>query len=217
MKVGTDAVLLGSWVDPGYARRILDIGTGTGVIALMLAQRSSAVIDAIDIDEHACEQAKDNVQHSRWSERVYIHNVSFQQFSPPKKYDLIVSNPPYFIDSYKASKLDRITARHADLLPYSELLEGVLKLLDRNGRFCMVLPYKEGELFRDMAEKKKLFLTQLMRVRSRADKLTDKRLLMQFELERNSFSEKSLVIECDKTRTYTEDYKRLTRDYYLAF
>src|ERR1051325_1206886 len=120
MKVGTDAVLLGSWVDTRGAKRILDIGTGTGVIAMMLAQKSSVGIDAIDIDLNACKQAKENAIECAWSDRISIHNISFQEFSASarKKYDLIVSNPPYFSDAPKPHTVERIQSRHTDLLPF---------------------------------------------------------------------------------------------------
>jgi tRNA1Val (adenine37-N6)-methyltransferase len=219
MKVGTDAVLLGAWVDPKNAGRILDIGTGTGIIALMLAQKCSAQIDTIDLDENSCIQARENVDNCPWRERINVIHTSLQHFSedPTHRYDLVVTNPPYFEHSTKASEEKRTVARHTDLLSFRDLLECVLKLLEPKGKFCMIAPFKEGEHFREMAEQKKLYLTKLMRVRTRADKTQDKRLMMQFEFERKSFSESSIVIEKDERHTYTEEYKELTRDYYLAF
>lgn len=219
MKVGTDAVLLGAWTNPNGAQRILDIGTGTGIIALMLAQKTKASIDAIDIDADACLQARENVEGCKWKENIRVHHVPLQLHSQRQKdkYDLIVSNPPYFVDSSKALYIERTTARHTDLLPYKELLEGVLLLLAKNGKFCVILPFKEGEMFRDMAEKEKLYLSKMMRVKSRAGKATDKRLMMQFEFQRKTFSESSIVIEEDERHSYTDEYKELTRDYYLNF
>ncbi len=219
MKVGTDAVLLGAWTEPGKAQSILDIGTGTGIIALMLAQRSEARIDAIDIDADACLQAEENVRNCKWKERIVVHHVPLQSHSQRQtnKYDLIVSNPPYFVDSSKALYIERTTARHTDLLPYCELLESVLLLLGKNGRFCVILPKEEGELFRDMAEKKKLYLCKMTRVKSKADKVTEKRLLMQFEFQRKSFSESSITIEEDARHSYTPEYMELTKEYYLNF
>ena len=219
MKVGTDAVLLGSWVSTEGADSILDIGTGTGVIALMLAQRSKAEIDAIDIDSNACLQARENAESSPWSSQVTVHHESFQTFATraAKRYDLVVSNPPFFVDSSKASDIERTISRHTDLLPYHELIDGVLKVLKPEGRFCMILPAKEGEVFRDMASEKHLYLCKLTRVRTRADKATEKRLLMQFERKPSSFSENTLVIEKDERHSYTDEYKELTREYYLAF
>lgn len=218
MKVGTDAVLLGSWVNASNAKTILDIGTGTGIIALMLAQKSSARIDAIDIDLNAFIQATENVNDCTWKDRIEIHHISLQQFAKESdhKYDLIVSNPPYFIDSSKASEESRTNARHTDQLPFKDLLDGVLKLLNPNGKFYVILPTKESELFREDAEKHKLFLTKVTRVITRTDK-PEKRLLMRFEFIQRAFSEDSITIEKDERHSYTDEYKEMTKDYYLAF
>jgi tRNA1Val (adenine37-N6)-methyltransferase len=218
MKVGTDAVLLGAWVNPGQTKNILDIGTGTGILAIMLAQKSTAMIDAIDIDEMACRQAAENVEACKWKDRINIHSIAFQFFSHEQKtaYDLIVSNPPYFVHCTKTPEDSRTFARHTDMLEFDELLDGVLQLLEPNGRFCVILPSKEGEVFRDIAESKGLFLNKLLRVRSRLDK-PEKRYLMRFERTRKSFSEDSLIIEEDERHSYSDAYKELTKDYYLAF
>lgn len=218
MKVGTDAVLLGSWVNASNAKTILDIGTGTGIIALMLAQKSSARIDAIDIDLNAFIQATENVNDCTWKDRIEVHHISLQQFAKESdhKYDSIVSNPPYFIDSSKASEESRTNARHTDQLPFKDLLDGVLKLLNPNGKFYVILPTKESELFREDAEKHKLFLTKVTRVITRTDK-PEKRLLMRFEFIQRAFSEDSITIEKDERHSYTDEYKELTKDYYLAF
>lgn len=218
MKVGTDAVLLGSWVNSSNAKTILDIGTGTGIIALMLAQKSGARIDAIDIDMSAYVQATENVNNCDWKDRIEVHHISLQQFAKESdhKYDLIVSNPPYFIDSSKALEESRTNARHTDQLPFNELLDGVLKLLNPAGKFYVILPTKESEQFREEAEKHKLFLTKLTRVITRTDK-PEKRLMMRFEFIQRAFSESSITIEKDERHSYTDEYKDLTKDYYLAF
>jgi tRNA1Val (adenine37-N6)-methyltransferase len=219
MKVGTDAVLLGAWVRPNGAKRILDIGTGTGIIALMIAQRSAGLIDGIDIDDLACLQAQENVALSPWKERVRILHHSLQEYSEETstRYDLVVSNPPYFLDSSKANGLERTTARHADLLPYRELIDSVIRLLDKKGKFCVILPVKEAAILRELANEKGLQLSKLMRVRTKADQETEKRHIMQFEFAPSSFSEETIVIEKDERHEYTEEYKELTRDYYLGF
>ncbi|MEO6882633.1 MAG: methyltransferase [Bacteroidia bacterium] len=218
MKVGTDAVLLGSWVNAENVQHILDIGTGTGIIALMLAQKTIASIDAIDIDENACLQATENKDACNWKNRVQIHCISLQDFSKKstKKYDVIVSNPPYFIDSSKALGIERTTARHTDLLSFEELIDGVISLLQKNGKFCIILPFKEGETFIEMANEKKLFLTKLMRVKTTQGKVA-KRIMMQFEFARNTFSESSIIIEKEERHSYTDDYIALTKEYYLGF
>lgn len=220
MKVGTDAVLLGAWVNTTGVKKILDIGTGTGIIALMLAQKSDAEIDAVDIDEVACIQARENVMESPWPSRVKVLQTSLQDYAENsgKQYDLIVSNPPYFVDSSKASQEARSKARHADLLPPEALLEGVAKLLDRDGKFCVILPVKEGEAFREMAAARKLRLNKLVRVKTTPEK-PEKRLMMQFGFAPKTFSETSLVIEKDNQNEqhYTDEYRILTKDYYLYF
>ena len=137
MKVGTDAVLLGCWVIPNGSKTILDIGTGTGVIALMLAQKTDAFIDAIDIDENAVKQAQENISDSKFSQRIKVTLNSFQDYSKDtdKRFDLIVSNPPYFEQSLKSTDEQRSQARHAYVLPFEELLDGVVKILNPKGNF----------------------------------------------------------------------------------
>lgn len=218
MKVGTDAVLLGAWVITSDAKKILDIGTGTGIIALMLAQKSNALIDAIDIDSNAYLQATENVNNCKWKERMNVHHSSLQQYvaSCNHKYDLIVSNPPYFVDSSKAIEEARTNARHTDQLSFDDLLNGVLGLLASEGNFYVILPIKESLLFREMAEKQKLFLTKRTRVITRTDK-PGKRLLMKFEFSKKPIEENVIVIEQDERHNYTNEYKELTKDYYLSF
>lgn len=219
MKVSTDAVLLGAWITPNGSKNILDIGTGTGVIALMLAQKSQAQIDAIDIDENAVAQAKQNFKESVFKNTFSISQVSFQEFAKHSstKYDLIVTNPPYFEQSLKSTDEQRSLARHADVLPFEDLLEGVLKLLNDKGKFCLILPTLEAVKFRSLAEKKGLFLSKLLRVKSRTDKDIEKRHLMQFEIKPTEFSENTLSIEHEVRHTYTTEYKELTKDYYINF
>lgn len=219
MKIGTDAVLLGAWTDTKNALTVLDIGTGTGIIALMIAQRCEGLIDAVDIDENSAKEAKENFDNSPWKDRLWVHHISLQNFAMAAghKYDLIVSNPPFFIDSSKASDYERTAARHTDLLPFSDLLTGVKKLLTDKGKFCLILPVLQGEKFRDLAEPAGLHLSKLTRVRTTEDKKTEKRFLMQFEFNPTSFSENTIIIEKDVRHGYTDEYKALTGDYYIHF
>lgn len=220
MKVGTDAVLLGAWVIPNGSKNILDIGTGTGVISMMLAQKTSAAITAIDIDAESTEQAKVNVAESIFKDQIDVKHISFQELAQTSnhKFNLIVTNPPYFIDSLKSTGSSRHIARHAELLSFEDLLCGVKKLLDEKGKFCLILPKKEAILFRGMAESKGLYLSKLLRIRTRLEKEdSEKRHLMQFEFKESEFSESTLVIEEDSHRNYTKEYKELTKDYYLKF
>lgn len=219
MKVGTDAVLLGAWIVPNGSKTILDIGTGTGVIAMMLAQKTEAHIDAIDIDVDAVNQAAQNISESKFADKIHVSRNSFQDYvkSTGKTFNLIVSNPPYFEQCLKSSDEQRSQARHAYSLPFEELIDGVSKILDPKGKFCLILPKPEAERFRLLAEKKGLYLSKLLRVKSRADKDTDKRHLMQFEFIPTEFSEKTLVIEKGERHDYTEEYKEFTKDYYVNF
>ena len=219
MKVGTDAVLLGAWIIPNGSKNILDIGTGTGVISLMLAQKSSANILAVEIDKQSTEQAKLNVSQSNYFSQIQIENVSIQDLAQKseKKFDLIVTNPPYFIDSYKSIESNRKIARHSDSLPFEELIDSVIKLLDVKGKFCLILPKNEAGIFRKMAEIKGLYLSKLLRIRTKPDKESEKRHLMQFEFKETEFSESTLVLEENESRNYTQAYKEFTKDYYLNF
>lgn len=218
MKVGTDAVLLGAWVQPKNPKTILDIGTGTGVIALMIAQKTEGEIDAIEIDENAFEQAKENVLASKWNNRVHVHHISLQNFSKnsTNKYDLIVSNPPYFVDSFKSNAEARNSARHADQLPFSELIKCVSNLLENDGVFCVIMPVTEGYKLRDLAAYNHLYLTRLTLVKTKKEK-TEKRFLMQFEKQNKKLIETELVIEKNDRHAYTAEYIELTKDYYLYF
>lgn len=219
MKVSTDAVLLGAWVIPNGSLNILDIGTGTGVIALMLAQKSQGKIHAIDIERSAFEQAKINFEESIFKDNLTVEHRSLQEFakSASKKYDLVVTNPPYFVDSLKNSDSNRSNARHADILPYMELIEGVKAVMSEKGKFCLILPKNEAIKFRELAETKGFHLSKLMRIRTTLEKGEEKRHLMQFEFRPTEFSESTLVIEKDERHSYTDEYKNLTKDYYIHF
>lgn len=215
MKVGTDAVLIGSWVQTGNASFILDIGTGSGVIALMLAQKCNARIDAIDVDEKAFQQSHENFIKSPWSFRLNSNHNSLQNFSKEheSKYDLIVTNPPYFHHASKPPEESRLNARHSDLLTFDELLDGVKKILSPEGRFCVILPCKEGVEFLDKAQRKELFCRQLLRIKTKADK-NEKRLIMEFSFHLGAIEEDEIIIQ-EEDGSFTEEYIDLTRDYYI--
>ena len=214
MKLGTDSVLIGAWANKEKPKRILDIGTGTGVIALMLAQRFTAEIDAIDICPEACSQTKENFSQSKWSSRLTLHHCALQDFAPKKKYDLIVSNPPYFPlpSSHKEKKGAQAWFTH--LLPFAELAEGVVRLLSSKGSFCVILPIHEGAAFTNEAEKRKLFLTNFVWVKTTSRKKTPKRILMEFEFtQKQEITDSLFVIQSENK--YTDEYKELVKDYFL--
>ncbi len=215
-KVGTDGVLLGAWADVTKTKRILDVGAGSGVIALMLAQRSSpdSLIDAIDISQQDCEQANENVARSPWPKKVTIRNIPFQKFES-EPYDLIVSNPPYFIDSAKPPEEERIRARHTESLRQEELLENAKRLLAPSGKLCFILPVTEGQSFLTRASILGWHCTRLCEFRSRSNKPVE-RLLFQLQLTEYDLIKESLVLYKNETgEEWTDDYKRLTRDFYL--
>jgi len=214
-KVGTDGVLLGAWVDVDNTKRILDVGTGSGVIALMLAQRTppDTHIDAIDISSADCEQAQENVGNSPWPEKVSIKNTSFQELDA-EPYDLIISNPPYFIHSAKPSVEGRVRARHAEeSLPPQELLRHTKRLLDPKGKLCLILPVTEAQSFIAQSQLSGMHCTRLCDFRSRSGKPVE-RLLIQLHLHSFETQKEELVLY-DYEEVWTTDYKNLTRDFYL--
>lgn len=218
MKVGTDAVLLGAWIQIEGAESILDIGTGTGVIALMMAQKGTAMITAIDIDASACEQSKENIGNSPWPDRIKVLNESLQQFTinNQHKFDLIVSNPPYFVDAYKSLEEARNQARHADQLPFNEFINCAKLLLHEKGKICIILPTRESIKFRELAAANQLYLTRIMHIKTTEYK-DEKRQMLQFELINKKLVDETLVIEQDERHNYSKEYKELTKDFYLSF
>ncbi len=215
MKVGTDAVLLGSYVNARNASTILDIGTGTGVIALMLAQKSNGYIQAIDIDENAFRQSNENFKISPWYNRLFSKHKSLQEFSSSyhEKFDLIVTNPPYFHHASKPLIESRLNARHGDLLTFDELLEGVIKLLKPEGRFFLILPCREGLEFLDKAQRKEFFCRHILRVKTKADK-NEKRVIMEFGFRFGLMSEDEIIIQ-EEDGSFTQEYIDLTSEYYI--
>lgn len=217
MKVGTDGVLLGAWADVVNVNSVLDIGTGSGVIALMIAQRCKAQIQAVEIDHESALQAKYNFDNSPWSNRLSVETSSLQEFQiqHSTKYDLIVSNPPYFNKSLKSPSAGRTLTRHTDELPHTDLLEGVSKLLKPDGRFCAIFPFTEGSLFIDKAVNYGLFCNKKLFIQTKPTKPVI-RILTEFSFIRNQFPDNSISIHTIEG-DYTLDYKRLTSDFYLAF
>ena len=218
-KVGTDAVLIGSWAEVSKATTILDIGTGTGIIALMMAQKSNAQIDAIDIEQGSFEQATENASHSIWSERIHVYQKSLQNFAQDadKKFDVIITNPPYFVDSSKAPDEERNHARHTDTLTFADLILGVKKMLSDKGMFYIILPTKEAIDFKALAEKNNFYLVKLLRVKTKSTNDLEKRHIMLFKFTKEVFSEQILSIENEGRHNYTDEYKKLTGDFYLHF
>jgi tRNA1Val (adenine37-N6)-methyltransferase len=219
MKVGMDGVLLGAWTDPSGAERILDIGTGTGLIALMMAQKNNvAQIDAIEVDPEAFNEAVLNIQQSNWSKRITPELCSFQEFAEVslQKYNLIVSNPPFFTNGVKAPLENRAQARHSDSLPLDVLISGAATLLSEKGRISLVLPIESLPEITQLTDSNKLFISRLCRVKPNPQK-PDFRILIELTNRECTIQEENLMIEFEKHHDYTPEYKELTKDFYLKF
>ncbi len=213
MKVGTDGVLLGAWVNLGSVSRAMDIGTGSGLIAIMLAQRSLAQVVGVDIDD--VSQAKENAQKTRWAERLDFVQSPVQEYQPEDGFDLIVSNPPYFVDALRSPSAQRSQARHTDSLPFEELVQSVVRMLKPNGRFALILPVAEFQLFEESA-KEHLYCVRRTDVMSYEGRAAV-RVLAEFSLCEGILSIDELIIREQGHEQYTEQYRDLTREFYLKF
>ncbi|WP_036382194.1 tRNA1(Val) (adenine(37)-N6)-methyltransferase [Muricauda sp. MAR_2010_75] len=217
MKVGTDGVLLGAWTSLGHQpNAILDIGAGTGLIALQLAQRSTAeTIDAIELDENAYEQCVANFEASPWADRLFCYHAGFDEFvdEMDEKYDLIVSNPPFFGEEVASGDESRDKARQNSSLPFKELVEGVSKLLGGDGVFAVIVPFKEEDSFIDLAKRVGLFLNRITRVKGNP-RAEVKRSLLELGFSKKEPLVDSLIIE-EERHQYTKEYIELTQAFYL--
>ena len=215
LKVGTDGVLLGAWANCQNSNTILDIGSGTGVISLMLAQRSNATITAIEIDKAASEQCKENFENSPWSHRLTEIQESIQKFvfKSTNKFDLIVSNPPFY--SIQKETTQRSTARSEQELNLAELFSSVNELLRSNGTFCLIFPSNRKDELLEIAAKVGLNPSKICKVRGNPNTEV-KRLLIEFKYGKQLLEETQLTIERER-HDYTEDYKKLLKDYLTIF
>ena len=218
MKVGTDAVLLGAWCPiDNNPKSILDIGTGTGIIALMLAQRTNAdQIDALDIDENAYEQATDNFENSVFADRLYCYHAGLDEFvdDPEDEYDVIVCNPPFYSEDFKTNDASRDLARFQDAMPFEDLIEAADLLLSEDGIFAVIIPYKEEENFIDLAADFELYPIKVTRVRGSFTSPIVRSLIAFKRLEMPVLIADEIVIEINR-HEYTDEYIELTKDFYL--
>lgn len=220
MKVGTDGVLLGAWAPVHHNPfSILDIGAGTGIIALMLAQRTHAEqIDALEIDEKAYEQAVENFENSPWGDRLFCFHAGLDEFidEPEDEYDLIVSNPPFYSEDYKTTNEQRDLARFQDAMPFEELVEAADLFLSENGIFAVILPFKEEEKFIALAKEFELYPIKITRVKGTPTSEIKRSLLAFSRNENPKIEIDELIIETDR-HVYTPEYIELTKEFYLKF
>ncbi len=217
MKIGTDGVLLGAWtplINNPY--NVLDIGAGTGILSLMLAQRSNAEqIDAIEIDEDAYEQCVENFEASPWGDKLFCFHAGLDEFvdEPEDEYDLIISNPPFYTEDYKSDNVSRDLARFEDALPFEELIEAAALLLSDNGIFSVIIPFKEEERFVSMCKELDLFPLKITRVKGTPTSEIKRSLLAFCRIEQTLLIDE-LVIEISR-HNYTPEYIELTKEFYL--
>jgi tRNA1Val (adenine37-N6)-methyltransferase len=216
-KVGTDGVLLGACSDVSKARQILDIGSGTGLITLMLAQRCEAEITAIESDYESYVETCENVKRSRWSERIKVIHTDLQNFeNENQKFDLIVTNPPFYTDSLRNPDPRKSAARHNDSLTSVELLQGAAKFLYDEGHLQLILPYVEGNLFIAEANRFGLYCTNILKIKPLPTSEI-RRLILNFSRIQKKPVERFLTIEHGKRHEFTQEYINLTKDFYLKF
>lgn len=218
MKVGTDSVLLGAWCPiDNNPNTILDIGAGTGILSLMMAQRTNAEqIDSVEIDEDAYEQCVSNYENSPWSDRLFCYHAALDELveDPEDEYDIIISNPPFYAEDFKTESTQRDLARFQDALPFEELIEAADLLLSENGIFAVVIPYKEEENFIDLCAEFELYPVKVTRVKG-SHKTPIVRSLIAFKrYELSVLTADELVVEINR-HEYTDDYINLTKDFYL--
>lgn len=218
MKIGTDAVLLGAWTPiENNPYSILDLGAGTGILSLMLAQRSSAEqIDAIEIDENAFEQCVDNFENSTWSDRLFCFHAALDEFiaNPEEEYDLIISNPPFYNEDFKTSNFQRDLARFQDAMPFKDLVEAASLLLSEKGIFTVIIPFQEQEKFIAIAARFDLFPFKITHVKGIPNSEIKRSLLAFSFTKKETYSVDELIIETSR-HNYTAAYIALTKDFYL--
>jgi len=214
-RITTDSVLLGAWADITNAKRILDIGTGTGLLALMAAQRSNALITAIEPDEESFNQAVENIRESKWNTRITLVNCQIQDFNPADglPFDAIITNPPFFTGSLLNPDPRKASARHSLSLSSNELLMAAGRLLAEEGTLNLVLPVNEGNLFMNEAISHGFFCYRLLRVRP-ASSQPPKRLLISMRRTQGPIEDQELVIERGGRHEYSAEYISLTGDFY---
>jgi len=220
MKVGTDGVLLGAWADVEGSQRILDIGTGTGLLALMLAQRNNeAIITAIDINQDAVIQAKENFARSKWKASLSVVHASLADFTRVNdtKFDQIICNPPFFKNAFKSHNSARNTARLNDSLPFDDLLKHACNLTHLKSRLAVVIPFEAELEFIKISERYGFFLKRVLRIQPTPSKNYSRSLIELSRQDVGQIEVSHLVVEDKGRHGYSDEYINLTKNYYLAF
>ncbi len=219
MKIGTDAVLLGAWAPCEHETRILDIGTGSGILALMMAQQNTGIpIDAVELESEAAAIARANVEMSPWAGQINVFNTTIQQFCSEAmhQYSLVICNPPFFTGSLKAPDKARTLARHNDSLPVEDLLECVSKILEKNGKAAFIIPADAFCYWQNEAAKHILFPSLITYLKSSPDQKPHRVLVVFTRIDSPDIPMTELSIYQGKS-VYTQEYKDLTKNYYLHF
>ena len=218
MKVGTDGVLLGAWASvPEPGSRVLDVGTGTGLIAMMIAQRTRDVnIDALEIDALSAAQANENFQNSPWKDRLNSIHASFQEYASISKtrYDQIICNPPFFTGSKKTESKSKNLARHDDSLSLKDLLKGSVSLMKETAILSLILPVDKEEQAMDMIQEQQMYCSRLTRVKPTPQKPIN-RILLEVSLQAKKCEENELCIEMEKRHMYSDAFNNLVDGFYL--
>lgn len=216
MKVGTDAVLLACVAGVKNSGNILEIGTGCGIVALILAQRTHARIDAIEIDEESVIQARENVLNSLWKDRINVIHCSLQDFlqKSSEKYDLVISNPPYFFRSMKSVSKKRNISRHDDSLSFDELIEGSIELMTPGASLWVILPVNESREFMEKALKSGLFAHYLLKIATKKQSINKRVILQLKKTIPEKIMEQSIAIK-NEDDCYTKEYFELTKEFYI--
>ena len=217
MKIGTDAVLLGTWTDTSHSKSILDIGTGSGIIAMMLAQKSDASVDAVEIDKMAAVTAESNFNNCPWMERLNIYSLSLTDFvkTNSKKFDLIVCNPPFFRNSKLSNDPAKNIAKHNVNLSYEELLFSVSKLLNADGKLCVILPFEQLISFINTCKNNNLKASHITEVIPIINKTPNRVLIQLVNSEKNIDCINDELIIRQDVKSYSTDYLKLTKDFLL--
>ncbi len=216
MKVGTDAVLLGIATDVSNARQILEVGTGCGVIALVLAQRSSAMIDALEIDAESILQAGENVASSPWKDRINIIHSPLQDYCSSVKYDLIISNPPFFPGTYRSDKNKRNISRHNERLSFNDLISNTERLLADDGSLWVILPVRESLYFTAAAEGVGFHVHYILKIIPKTGK-EPKRVVLQLKRQECPEIRLETLTHWSADGEFSEEYKRFTGEFYIDF